>query len=144
MLVNGVNVILCGNRHQFAGATIAWVTQVEKTHAVVSLPASSALSQALANERTFTISALGEDQESIARQYGGAGQEHPEAPVPGELNFNVWETPVIANSPAHWLCEQQRSMDIGEQRVVIARILDSRAAGADAPLIYRHHDYFGS
>lgn len=144
MLVNGINIILCGNRLQYAGATIAWVTQVEKNHAVVSLPASSAVSQALAKERTFTISALGEGQEAIARQYGGADQLLPEAQVPGELNFDVWETPVIAGSPARWLCEQQRSMDIGEQRVVIARILESRAAESFAPLVYRHDDYFVS
>lgn len=142
MLVNGVNVILCGNSQDYFGATIAWATQVEKAHAAVSLPSSAAVAQAIAQERVFSISALGNDQVTVARQYGGADQSNPEDKAPESLNFGLWGTPVVADSPAQWLCELDRSIKIGEQTIVIARIVDSRSAAVAAPLVYEHSAYF--
>lgn len=111
---------------------------------MVSLPSAAAVSRAIARQRVFSISALGEDHAVIARQYGGADQAHPEAQNPGDLNFDLWATPVIANSPAQWLCQVEHSIDVGAQTVVIAKLVDNRKANHVEPLVYEHDAYFNS
>jgi flavin reductase (DIM6/NTAB) family NADH-FMN oxidoreductase RutF len=143
MFVNGITVVLCGDAESFEGASIAWATNVEKNHVMVSLPAGAAVTRAIAARQTFTVSVLGAGQSNIARQYGGSQQLRQVARNDEDLNFEQWETPIVQNSRGSFLCEVAKTISLNKQTIVLGKITDSIFSEEIPPLIYDHSAYFG-
>lgn len=142
MFLNGITVVLCGKGKAFDGATVAWTTKVEKNHLMVSLPSGAAVTNAVLSKRVFSISVLGERQADIARQYGGSKQTRPLPRSMDDLDFGVWEVPIVKHCRANLLCTAVENTAIGEQLVIIAAIEKSSVSESVLPLVYDHADYF--
>jgi len=142
VFLNGVNVVLCGNEVAFHGATIAWGTKVEKEHAMVSLPRSAAVTACIRKSGTFTVSILSSGQSNVARQYGGSGQSDQKEIDKGDVDFTQWDMPVVKGACAQLLCSVREILSIGEQEVVVAKILDVSAEDGIEPLTYDHEEFF--
>ena len=142
MFLNGVNVVLCGDAQDIEGAAIAWATKIEKDHAMVSLPSEAAVTKAILARKVFSINVLGQNQSDIARQYGGSKQTQPLPQDIRDLEFDLWDTPVIKNCRAHFLCTTTQEIPIKEQTILIATITEHSFTESIAPLIYDHGAYF--
>ena len=142
MFVNGVTVVLCGNEQDFHGATIAWATKIEKGHVTVSLPSEAPVTKVILAKKAFSISVLSHSQSDIARQYGGSKQTQPLPQNLEDLNFGLWDVPVVRNCRAHLLCNTIQDIAVKEQTVFIASITESAFSESTAPLIYEHSAYF--
>lgn len=142
MFLNGVNVVLCGNKHDFKGATIAWATKVEKDHAMVSLPSEADATKAILSKKIFSINVLGESQSDIARQYGGSKQTRPLPENIHDLDFDLWGIPVVRNCRAQFLCNVVHDIPVNEQRIFLAKITEHSFSESIAPLIFDYAAYF--
>jgi flavin reductase (DIM6/NTAB) family NADH-FMN oxidoreductase RutF len=142
MFLNGVNVVLCGNEHNFKGATIAWATKIEKGHAMVSLPSEAAVTNAILSKKVFSINVLGHNQSNIARQYGGSKQTRTFSKNIHDLDFDLWSIPVVRNCRAHFLCNVIQGIPVNEQTILIAKISEHGFTESVAPLVYDHATYF--
>ena len=142
MFLNGISIVLSGNRESFEGAAIAWATKIEKNHVLVSLPLGSAITDFVKTSKIFSVSVLGEHQSDIVRQYGGSKQAHPLVRNPDDLDFEVWPVPVVKDCRASMLCKNEKEITLEEQYVVIARIEHSNFLEATLPLVYEHARYF--
>lgn len=143
MMTNSVTVLICGDEKNYSGMTIAWASQVEKRHILVSLPSNSALTQRIVSGERFTVSVLNANQSDIARQYGGQIQRNPLQPDQAQLETSHWSVPTVKNSVAQLLCVHKHHLLIESQMVVIAKVKDTRSHEGVAPLIYDKRAYFG-
>ncbi len=142
MFLNGVNVVLCGDDQDVTGATIAWATKIEKGHTMVSLPSEADVTKAILSRKVFSINVLGHNQSDIARQFGGSNQIRPLPKNIHDLEFGLWDTPVIKNCRAHFLCNTIQEIPINEQTILIAKITEHGFSESIAPLVYDHGTYF--
>ena len=142
MFLNGVNVVLCGDEGDVKGATIAWATKIEKGHAIVSLPSEAAVTKAILSKKVFSINVLGQNQSDIARQYGGSNKIQPLPKNINDLDFGLWDTPVIKDCRAQFLCNAIQKIPINEQTILIAKITEQGFSANIARLAYDHGAYF--
>ena len=142
MFLNGITIILCGDRDSFEGAAIAWATKVEKKHILVSLPAKATITQYIKSTKVFSVSVLGEHQADIVRQYGGSKQARPLIKNPDDLDFNEWPVPIVRNCRANLLCNMEKEIPLEEQFVALASIEQFIFHETIPPLVYRHDEYF--
>ena len=142
MFLNGITIVLSGNRKSFEGAAIAWATKIEKNHVLVSLPVDAAITEYVKSNKIFSVGVLGEHQADIVRQYGGSKQARPLARNPDDLDFDEWPVPVVKNCRASLLCKNEKEIALEEQYVVIAKIEESSFVEAMPPLVYEHARYF--
>jgi len=142
VFLNGVNVVLCGDEDSFKGVTIAWATKVAKDHVTVSLPSEAAVTKMILFKAAFSISALGENQSSIAQQYGGSRQTKPLPINIHDLDFDLCAIPVVRNCRAHYLCNIIQEIFINDQTVLIAKVAEYGSTENIAPLVYDHAAYF--
>jgi len=137
-----VNVVICGNKNDYEGMSIAWVSYVEKEHIVVSMPRQSSITERVLNEGKFSISVLAENQANIARQYGG-GAQIQKIPQDNDLvECGEWGIPVIKACCSKMLCEICIAEHINKQTVAIAEVVDKHESDASVPLVYNHAEYF--
>ena len=142
MFLNNINVVLCGEQGDYYGATIAWATKVEKNHIVISVPQLAALASAIEKQQRFSVNVLSENQERIARQYGGRKQSNPLSVDENDLDFSTWKLPIVINARAQYLCDLYQMDVLQEQCVITGSIVDSMMNPALPPLIYEHDKYF--
>ena len=109
---------------------------------MVSLPKHAAATDCIDKSGTFTISVLSFHQSSIARQFGGKMQFDQREIEPGNLNFTQWKVPVITDACAQVLCNVQHSLNIREQVVVVAEMINIVSRDQALPLEYDHSDFF--
>lgn len=144
MFLNGVTIILCGDDRAFEGAAIAWATKVEKNHVMVSLPSKAPITSAILSNKVFSISVLGDGQWGVARQYGGSKQSKALPRDIHDLDFNLWDVPVVKNCRAHLLCNTIQNIHVNEQVVLIAEVSELEFFNEIPPLVYNHAEYFNA
>lgn len=142
MFLNGITIVLSGNETDYEGATIAWATQIERQHVLVSLPVDAAVTARILQEKSFTISVLANHQADLARQYGGRKQSRPLPKNRNDIDFQQWSIPVVQDCRAQILCDVQQIQFINQQTVIIAAIQQSTTQDHLAPLHYDHQAYF--
>lgn len=142
MFLNGVTVVLCGKAPDFSGAAIAWATKIEKNHVMVSLPSEARVTKIILSNKVFSISVLRDGQSDVARQYGGRRQSRPLPQDNEDLDFGIWEVPVVKNCRATLLCNTVQVISVNEQTVIIAAIVESAFTESVAPLAYDHAAFF--
>lgn len=142
MLVNGVNVVLSGSESNYSGAALAWVTKVEREYVVLSLPLNSEIAQVIEKGKSFSISALNQNQADVARQYGGAKQISQLPKNSADLDFETTSQPIVREASGWFICQVVETKVLNEQLLVIASILESKFDSKSEPLIYDHGAFF--
>jgi len=143
MFVNGISVVICGTELAYQASTIAWSTKIENNHVMVSLPIDAAVTSSIALKRQFSVSVLGKNQTSVARQYGGKKQLNPLPTNTDDIDFDRWKIPTIKDCRAPYLCTVVQELKLIEQVVFIAEIKESAFNEKIDPLVYDHAEYFG-
>ena len=142
MFTNGVSIILTGSNDDYKGMSIAWVSQVEKEHLIVSIPKGSSVSHLLLQQKKFSVNELAKGQEDLARQFGGANYQKKTSENLAEIKFTEHNLPIIINCCSSTVCEVLHASEINEQIVVTAKIICSQSNLDLLPLIFNKSVYF--
>lgn len=141
MFVNGVSVVASLVGGVPYGMSIAWATQVEEEHLIVSLPRYSFATERLLTAGCFTVNILADSQRELAVKFGSAKEtgnkfEGVDYAIEGEAV-------VIADCQKAIFCELESTMEIKKQLVVVGLIKHLASSSSSAsPLIYKKSDYF--
>jgi flavin reductase (DIM6/NTAB) family NADH-FMN oxidoreductase RutF len=98
---------------------------------------------ALVSARTFAVSVLAADQESVARHFSSRRR-----PL-GVRQFDVVDcmvgastgAPLIIGALAHFECELWRAYDGGDHTIFLGHLLSSDSAGSDAALLFLNSEF---
>ncbi|GAA5215191.1 hypothetical protein GCM10025776_10760 [Corallincola platygyrae] len=146
MFFNGVSVVCRGDVADSEGMSIAWFTQVETDHLVLSLPGNSDVTDRLLDDSRFTLSVLSECQVPVAKMFGGSQQKQLASDIHWQeeeaLEMTEWGIPAVKNACGVYLCEVVSEDRIEGQRIVIAKMLHREEVEGCIPLPYRKTDYF--
>lgn len=142
MFTNGVSIIITGTNDDYKGMAIAWVSQVEKAHVVISIPKGSVASDLLLQRQMFSINELGLGQEELARQFGGKNCHEKPTPDLAEIKFTEHNLPIIVNCCSSTICNVLTTVEINEQVVVTAKIISTQNNLDLPPLIFDKAVYF--
>lgn len=121
---------------------IAWVSQVEKEHLIVSIPKGSLASHLLLQQKKFSVNELANGQEDLARQFGGANSQQKPSENLAQITFTEQNLPIIINCCSSTVCEVLNTSEINEQIVVTAKIICSQSNLDSIPLIFNKSAYF--
>ena len=143
MLLNGVYVVTSQVEGRKSGLAVAWATQVEKHHILISLGAGSFTCREILATRVFALSQLHEAQTELAKTFGlrSSADMDKFAGVATE----VWGTgaPLLVDRYQGFECEVIESSELVDQVLFTARILRSEPPRADVePLPYITADYY--
>jgi len=142
LVVTGVYVVHCRAKDGFVGMSMTWISDVETSHILMSVPKSAYATSWLGVDARFSLSALARDQLDVARVYGGKAVRHKADLDRDAIETRHWDMPVIREARGWSLNQVTTVTDLNHQTLIAARVLD-RVAGRDAPpLMYRDGDYF--
>lgn len=142
MFINGVCIILTGSNDAFKGMAIAWVSQVEKEHLVISIPKNAEATRLLRKRKMFSVNQLGVGQENLARQFGGENCELKPAHSQATIKSTEHNLPILLNCCLSTICSVINEIEINEQLVVTAKIVSKQNNLAMQPLVFNKADYF--
>lgn len=142
MFLNSVNIVFIGDVTSYRGITIAWATQIENQHIVLSLPKYSEATSLISVESKFTVSVLSNTQINIARQYGGIEQTRQADKDAVLLDFEKWHIPVVKKAAEHILCESKATLEVSNQVLILGSILEYTRFEEIPILVYEKTDYF--
>lgn len=155
MFINGVSVVVARVEGVPYGMSIAWATQVEAEHLIVSLPRDSASTEKVRAAGCFTVNILAASQRALALRFGSAGDHDPTgskfmgsksvgSKFEGVDYAVEGEAVVLAGCHRAIFCGLESTQEVGKQLVVVGLIRRSDlASGGGPPLIYKKSDYFG-
>ncbi len=142
MFINGVTIVLSGAEGEVEGMAVSWVTQVESEYLIISVPKKAKATNSLLINKTFSVSILSQDQENIAKKYGGNKCKESSDSSNGAVKFLQNGMPVIANSCATIICQIFSTNEIAEQIMIVGKIEEVVAMPGCKPLIYDKSNYF--
>ncbi|MCJ8318002.1 MAG: flavin reductase family protein [Colwellia sp.] len=142
MFTNGVSIILTGSNDDYHGMAIAWVSQVEKEHLIISIPKGSSTSHLLLEQKKFSVNELAVGQEDLARQFGGQNCQGKPSINLAQIKFTEHNLPIILNCCSSTVCEVLKVSEINDQIVVTAKIICSQSNLDLLPLIFDKSAYF--
>lgn len=142
MFTNGVSIILTGTNDDYKGMAIAWVSQVEKEHLIISIPKGADATNLLLKRKAFSVNELGVGQEDLAREFGGENCQHKPAASLAKINSTEHNLPIILNCCSSTVCNTLSVVEINEQVVVTAKIISSQTHSGMQPLIFNKGAYF--
>ena len=126
MFTSGVCIILTGTNDDYKGMAIAWVSQVEKEHLIISIPKGAVATDLLLKRKMFSINELGLGQEDLAQEFGGKNFEHKPTTSLAKINSTEHNLPVILNCCSSTICSTLNVREINEQIVITAKIISSQ------------------
>jgi len=146
MFVNGVSIILTGSKKEASGMAIAWVSQVEKSHLVISVPKNCDATNVLMKHGTFSVNELGLGQEGIARAFGGKNCTKDSVQNSTHTEINITETqcglPMLSECRKSVICKTVLVNEIKEQVIITAEILETINKADMSPMIFIKSDFF--
>jgi len=142
MFTNGVSIILTGSNDDYHGMAIAWVSQVEKEHLIISIPKGSTTSNLLLEQKKFSVNELAVGQEDLARQFGGKNCQNKPISNLVKIKPTDYNLPIILNCGTSTVCEVLTVSEINQQMVVTAKIIYSQTNLDFLPLIFDKSAYF--
>jgi len=142
MFTNGVSIILTGTSVDYKGMAIAWVSQVEKEHLILSIPKGTEATNLLIKRAMFSVNELGVGQEDLAREFGGKNCENKPASSHADITATKEDIPIILNSCSSTICRVLNHVEINEQVVVTALILKTQQNLNLQPLVFNKAVYF--
>jgi len=142
MFVNGVSIVLTGSKEEASGMAIAWVSQVEKNHLVISVPKGCDATNVLMKNGTFSVNELGLGQECIARAFGG--KNCTKDPTHTEINITEAQCglPMLSECRNSVICKTVLINEIKEQVIITAEILETINKADMSPMIFIKSDFF--
>ena len=142
MFVGGVSVVTSLVAGVPYGMSIAWATQVEEEHLIVSLPRYSFSTERLLTAGCFTVNILADSQKELAVKFGSA--KEPGNKFEGVDYAIEGEAVVIANCQKAIFCELESTREIRKQLVVVGLVKHlASSSNGTSPLVYKKSDYFG-
>ncbi len=142
MFTNGVSIILTGTNDDYRGMTIAWVSQVEKEHLIISVPKDAEATNLLIKREVFSVNELGVGQEDLAREFGGKNCEHNQTESLADINSTAHNLPIILNCCSSTICSTLNVVEVNEQVLITAKIISSQNHLDIQPLIFNKAVYF--
>jgi len=142
MFVNGVSVILTGNKNKYSGMAIAWVSQIEKKHLIISVPKSCEATVLLMEHGTFSVNELGIDQEDIAREFGGHScikKANKDKAIIVETDCGL---AILNDCRTNIICTTISMNEIEDQVVITAEILKVINKTDMQPMIFIKSNFF--
>ena len=142
MFTNGVSIILTGTNDDFKGMSIAWVSQVEKEHLIISIPKGADATNLLLKRKIFSVNELGLGQEDLAREFGGTNCEQKPTSALANINSTEHDLPIILNCCSSTIGSVIDVVEINEQVVVTAKIISVKKHLDLQPLVFDKAVYF--
>ena len=142
MFTNGVSIILTGTNDDYKGMAIAWVSQIEKEHLIISIPKGAEATNLLLKREAFSVNELGLGQEDLAREFGGNNCEHKPTASLATINATEHDLPIILNCCSSSICSTLNVLEINEQVVITAKIISSQKHLGLKPLVFDKAVYF--
>ncbi|KGJ93840.1 flavin reductase [Colwellia psychrerythraea] len=142
MFTNGVSVIITGTNDDYKAMSIAWVSQVEKRHLIVSAPKGAIATNLLLKHQLFSVNELGLGQEGIAKQFGGKDCIKNPITSPAKIKLTEHNVPIIVNCCSSTICKVINVVEINEQVLITAGIIDTIDGLQMSPLIFNKAAYF--
>ncbi len=142
MFTNGVCIILTGTNDDYKGMSIAWVSQVEKEHLIISVPKGAEATNLIISRNMFSVNELGIGQESIARQFGGKNCDRKLMSALAQIKPTEHNLPIIVNCCSSTICSVKSVVNINEQVVITAKIINTQNGLDVSPLIFDKSAYF--
>ncbi len=142
MFINGVSVILTGEKDNPLGMSLAWVSQVEKEHIVISAPKESLVTSRVLENGIFSINQLGVGQEDVARLFGGRNVDKSNIEKKVDIGQASKGTPILNQCCFTVVCKVTNSFDINKQTVIIGQLLETIEHSFVQPLIFKKTDFF--
>lgn len=124
MFTNGVSIILTGTNDDYKGMAIAWVSQVEKEHLIISIPKGAEATELLLKREKFSVNELGLGQEDLAREFGGKNCEHDITSSLAKIEPTEHDLPIIINCCSSTICDVLKIVEINEQIIITAKIIN--------------------
>ncbi len=142
MFTNGVSIILTGTNDDYKGMAIAWVSQVEKEHLIISVPKGAEATSLLLKREAFSVNELGLGQEDLAREFGGNNCEQKPIASLAKINSTEHNLPIISNCCSSTICSTLNVVEVNEQVVITAKIVSLQYHLGMQPLIFNKAVYF--
>ncbi len=142
MFTNGVCIILSGTNENYLGMSIAWLSQIEKEHVIVSVPKGAEATNLLLNRKMFSVNELGLGQEDMAREFGGKNCHNKAASRLAKIESTEHNLPIILNCCSSSICRVINVVELNEQVVITAKIIVSQIGLDMQPLIFNKAVYF--
>jgi len=143
MFTNGVSIILSGTNDDYKGMAIAWVSQIEKEHLMVSVPKGAQATKALLARKMFSVNELGLGQENLALQFGGKNCLQDLISILPQIKGTEHNLPILLNCCSSSICSVLSIVEINEQVVITAKIISTKNGIDMPPLVFNKADYFG-
>ena len=138
-LVGGVSIVTMAFDGKRGGLAATSVTSLsaEPPSLIVCIKQSSSALPLLRQGGRFGVSILGHDHQAIADRFAGVDGSKGEERFAGADWLGGPDTaPVLANALASFACEVEETIDRFSHTIVIGRVIESRARGGDAALVY--------
>jgi len=142
MFTNGVSIILTGTNDDYKGMAIAWVSQVEKDHLIISIPKGAEATDLLLKRKIFSVNELGLGQENLAREFGGKNCEHKTTASLAKIKFTEHNLPIILNCCSSTICSALNIVEINQQVLITAKIICVHNNLDLQPLVFNKAVYF--
>jgi len=142
MFTNGVYIVLTGTNDDYQGMSIAWVSQIEKDHLIISAPKGAQATNLLLKREMFSVNELGVGQEDLARQFGGKQCDRQVQSNIANIEPTDHNLPIIVNCSSSTICSVTSAIEIKEQVVITAKMINSQYASDMLPLIFNKAEYF--
>lgn len=142
MFTNGVSIILTGTNDNYKGMAIAWVSQIEKEHLIISIPKGAEATNLLLKRAVFSVNELGLGQEDLAREFGGKNCKHKTKPSLAKIKSTEHNLPIILNCCSSSICSTLNAVEINDQILITAKIINVQNNLTLRPLVFNKAVYF--
>ena len=122
---------------------IAWVSQVEKEHLVISIPKGSEATNVLLQREMFSVNELGVGQESLAKEFGGKNCQKALSPEKAKVVATDYDLPMLTNCCLTAFCKTINVQEINEQVLITAKIIDTISGINMESMVFKKSDFFG-
>ncbi len=142
MFTNGVYIILTGTNDDYQGMSIAWVSQIEKDHLIISAPKSAQATNLLLKREMFSVNELGVGQEDLARQFGGKNCDKQVMSSIADIEPTEHNLPIMLNCASSSICCVSSVVEVNEQVVITAKMINTQKGLDMLPLVFNKGVYF--
>ena len=143
MLLNGVYIVTTTWEGKRSGLAVAWATQVEKHHLLLSIGKDSFTCEQILSSRVFALSQLHDAQSDLARTFGL--RSSADSDKFSGIDTEEWGTgaPILQDRFQAFECSVVSTQELEGQVLITGRVLRNEPPRADVePLAYITADYY--
>ncbi len=140
--INCVTVVFAGSGTEVEGMAISWISQMESEHLMLSVPINAKATSRLLLSKKFSVNVLGQGQEEVAKIYGGT--KCKKAVNSNECAIKILKdgAPALAECCSTIFCKVISTIEIGEQVLILGKMLRIVSKDNCIPLVYEKSSYF--